>query len=259
MSHLPNLMKTASAELQLSLTKIRSSSNHSLSIGQNLESSVRKFLRTHLHDGVGIAQGQIVDTAGSMSSQLDIILYDAAATPTLFLSEDENHRLIPVEGVIGVVEVKSELSASTLPSIIQNMQSVKALRKSAFHQETAPRVIETGYNLFGEELDHFPVIYSLFAFDSSSFENLVPAFREQNDSLAASQRIDNTCLLDKGVIANETESGQLDAIPGPRTQSAGLPTEHALLTWYIMIQRLYSQAKIEPINMQAYLGEGFYF
>ncbi|WP_205738214.1 DUF6602 domain-containing protein [Glutamicibacter sp. BW77] len=241
------------------MEKTRLAVEHNLSSGQALEEAVRVFLRKHLHKGLGVTQGQVIDTAGNTSKQLDVIVYDAQTTPMLFTSEEQGHQLVPIEGVIGIVEVKSSVSASTLPGIIENMKSVKSLEKSAFHAPSESEIIYNTYNMYGKELRHFPVIYSLFAFESSQFENLVPAFQQLNDVLPASQRIDNTCLLDKGVIANMTLDERLDAIPGPETVSLGLPTEHALVTWYIFIQRLYSQAGTKPINMQAYLGSDFYF
>lgn len=172
MTKFPSLMSLASKELKFSLEKTRLAVEHNLSSGQVLEEAVRVFLRKHLHDGLGVTQGQVIDTSGNTSKQLDIIVYDAQSTPMLFTSEEQGHQLVPVEGVVGVVEVKSSVSASTLPAIIENMKSVKSLKKAAFHAPAAPEVIYSTYNMYGEELHHFPVIYSLFAFESSQFENL---------------------------------------------------------------------------------------
>lgn len=259
MNKFPVMMSLASKELELSLQKVRAGVNHNLSTGQSLEEAVRVFLRKHLPTNVSVAQGQIIDSTGAISKQLDVILYDPQATPILYTSEEEGHRLVPVEGVLGVVEVKTNLTASMIPGIIENMQSVKNMQKTAYHRPLTPPFISETYNMYGQELDSFPVIYSLFAFESSSFENLIPDFRLLNDTLAPSDRIDHACLLDKGVIGNRTPQGQLDAIPSPDTHSTGLNTEHALLTWYLFIQRLYSQAKSKPISMHSYLGDGFYF
>lgn len=259
MSKLPRMMNLASKDLQLSLERARDAIEHNLSTGQALEEAVRVFLRKHLHSGLGITQGQVIDTAGNVTKQLDVIVYDAQSTPMLFTSEDEGHQLVPVEGVVGVVEVKATISASSLPAIIANMQSVKSMTKSAYHQPTRQALITNTYTMFGDELEHFPIVYSLFAFESSEMENLVRAFRKLNDVLPPSQRIDNTCLLDRGLIANLTVEQRLDAVPNMSTKSCALTTEHALVGWYVMIQRLYSQAKSEPINMQSYLGNDFYF
>lgn len=253
------MMRLASEELRLSFRKVRTAIDHNLSSGQSLEEAVRVFLRNHLHAGLNVTQGQVTDTNGNTTRQLDVIVYDAQATPMLFTSEEAGHQLVPIEGVVGVVEVKTEITASTVPGVIANVQSVKSLEKRAYHQPLAPDPIVHEYSMYGRQFDHFPVIYSLVAFESSTLKNLVDAMRQHNDKLPPFQRIDHTCILDKGVIANFTPEGKLDAIPNSRTISAGLVTEHALLTWYIFIQRLYSQASSKPINMQAYLGENFHF
>lgn len=259
MSKLPTMMHIASKELQLSLQKVRTAIEHNLSSGQSLEEAVRVFLRKHLHAGLGVTQGQVTDVSGRTTKQLDVIVYDVQSTPMLFTSEEKGHQLVPIEGVVGVVEVKSSISASSLPDIIANMQSVKSLEKKAFHLRTVPEFITNTFTMYGNTFDHFPVIYSLLAFESSSLENLLPAMWELNDVLLPHQRIDHVCLLDKGVIANQIPDGRFDAIPNPTTTSAALVTEHALLTWYLFIQRMYSQAESKPISMQAYLGKDFHF
>lgn len=259
MNHLPAMMQLASEDLQRSLQQVRAAVDHKLSSGQSLEEAVRVFLRKHLHAGLAVTQGQIVDISGNVTKQLDVIVYDAQATPILFTSAEAGHQLVPVEGVVGVVEVKSTISASTVPGVIANMQSVKSLEKRAYHRPIVPDPITSTYRLYGQELENFPIIYSLLAFESSSWENLIPAMLAYNDTLAPARRVDHTCLLDKGVIANRTPEGQFDAIPNDQTRSMGLPTEHALLMWYIFIQRLYSQATSKPINMHAYLGDSFRF
>ena len=81
---------------------------------------------------MGITSGQVVDSRGGISSQLDIIVYDALRTPMLFESPHDGQHLVPVEGVVAVVEVKSHLRKAQLASILDNCRSVKMLTKSAY-------------------------------------------------------------------------------------------------------------------------------
>ena len=83
----------------------------------------------------------------------------------LFFSSRAETRVIPVECVYAVIEVKAFLDKSELEKSFQNMpQSVKALEKIAFF-EPKSEIIETK-NLFGKEWRHWPVAHFVFAFDS---------------------------------------------------------------------------------------------
>jgi hypothetical protein len=107
------------------LQKTRPALPHSLSKGEAAEEAVREFLQRHLPSSVGITKGQIIDSRGRFSKQLDVIIFDASRTPILFTSEEDGHQLVPVEGVIAVVEVKTTLAVSNVAGIVENMLSVK--------------------------------------------------------------------------------------------------------------------------------------
>ncbi|WP_375154242.1 DUF6602 domain-containing protein [Paenarthrobacter sp. CM16] len=77
-------MGTAAKQLQLSLQQIRDAYGHNLTIGTEAEDVLREFLAAHLPDSIGVANGQIVDSLGSESRQVDVILYDKARTPALY-------------------------------------------------------------------------------------------------------------------------------------------------------------------------------
>lgn len=256
---MPDIMGLASDELLLSLKRIRAAVDHNLSIGESAEESVRRFLRSHLPESIGVAKGQVIDSRGGTSKQLDVILYDMAHTPVLFRSDEENYRLIPVEGVMAVIEVKATVSGADLASIAANMESVKALEKRAYFDPVEGVSIVTTTNLFGQSFDHFPITFSLFAFEASSSDNMVPAFRTANNGRSLSRRIDNACLLNRGVIMNFAEGQSYSGTPYPASTALISETEHRLLLWYLLNSNVWLQARMKPINMVHYLGDDFAF
>jgi len=100
---------------------------HNLEKGLGNEQALRDLLVWFLPRRFGIGKGKIVNSKGEMSRQLDIIIYDALQCPTLFIDENEN-QILPVEGVYGVIEVKTTLTASTLKDAFDNLHTVYSLK-----------------------------------------------------------------------------------------------------------------------------------
>ena len=75
--------------------------------GENREHILREFLAAHLPKKYGVAKGEIVTKDGRHSHSADIVIYDAINCPILY---SEKTAIIPIEGVFGIIEVKSSLS-----------------------------------------------------------------------------------------------------------------------------------------------------
>lgn len=99
---------------------------HNLEKGLGNEEALRGLLRSFLPLRYGVGKGKIANPAGEMSKHLDVIVYDALSCPTLFVDENRN-QILPIEGVFGVIEVKSTLTATTLADAFDNLASVHSL------------------------------------------------------------------------------------------------------------------------------------
>jgi hypothetical protein len=75
--------------------------------GENREEILRRFLEERLPRRFGIAKGEILDPNGVHSRSADLIIYDALNCPVLFTGKTA---VLPIEGVYGIIEVKSRLS-----------------------------------------------------------------------------------------------------------------------------------------------------
>ncbi|WP_162932607.1 DUF6602 domain-containing protein [Solimonas sp. K1W22B-7] len=81
--------------------------------GSVLEILVRKLFRPLLPADIGVGSGQIIDAYGSsMSSQVDIVLYDRSILPPILM--DETTGIFPIESVLYTIEVKTTLNATEL-------------------------------------------------------------------------------------------------------------------------------------------------
>jgi hypothetical protein len=192
-------------QMRSDVDRARKALSHSGLKGAAFEETFRRFLREYLPQSLDISTGQIVDSQGGFSRQLDVIISDTVKTPILFRSEDL--RVIPVECVYTVIEVKAFLDKEELKKVFVNMESVRALQKRAYNAENS--VIKRHVEMYGQNWDIWPTNYYVFAYDSISLEALTLAMYEINSSknYPLSSRVDMVCVLDKGVIMNLLNDG----------------------------------------------------
>lgn len=75
--------------------------------GHEAEQLVKSFLVGHLPRRFGVGAGFIIDPSDTVSSQTDVIVYDAFNCPVYRASEDAG--IFPSTNVAAVVEVKVSL------------------------------------------------------------------------------------------------------------------------------------------------------
>lgn len=216
------------------------------------EQILRDFLGDYLLASLDVSIGEIIDSRGNRSRQADVIISDAARTPVLYGIKDI--RVLPVECVIAVIEVKAKLDQRELAAAFENMRQVKALKKTAYYPQ--PGRIKYQHTLYGKNWDVWPTNYYVFAYESIRLETLVDVLDQRHvaDKLPCDSRIDSMCVLDKGVICNELADGKLSVVPGEGSRLVGVYTEHALLLFYMLASHLLNQAKIRPaFNFNAYI------
>ena len=89
-------------------------------VGKYKESILIKFLRDHLPKTIFVGSGFVVGHDGTVSSQVDIIIYDE--TPLLFRQGD--FVVANAIGVLGIIEVKTSINGiKNLKETILKLQS----------------------------------------------------------------------------------------------------------------------------------------
>jgi hypothetical protein len=99
-------------------------SDHGEIIGKAREFFVSEILRRFLPQALHVGSGQIVDTKGVLSKQIDIVIYRHDIP---MLSSLASTNLYFVEGVIANLEVKSRLDSTEMQAALDNCRSVKDL------------------------------------------------------------------------------------------------------------------------------------
>ncbi len=98
---------------------------HPGEFGMYREKIIRDFLAPFLPARLAISSGFVITAANNISTQCDIIIYDREYTPII---ENGEQRFFPIESVVGVIEVKSNLNKSTLKEALRKLSSIKNLK-----------------------------------------------------------------------------------------------------------------------------------
>jgi hypothetical protein len=227
--------------------------------GRRREDDLREFLRAFLPARLGIGTGEIAASDGSVSPQVDLIVYDHLETP--LLDRSESSIVVPVEGVYGVIEVSSRLDVTKLREDVAKIREVKALEKRAYWKRNDDFVMS--YAPHGSAQDTWPVLGFCFAYEGNELSNLRAALtRLDTDELA--NNLDMLCVLNQGCIANADpdENGQLGPIsgaPSPGTRRLVIANNDGamgggLMFLYLLAGGLLTQGETARINMARYLG-----
>lgn len=157
--------------------------------GENREKILASFLRDHLPRRFGVLKGEVVTRDGMHSHSADIVVYDALQTPVLYA---ESTAVIPVEGVYGIIEVKSRLSKAEFVDGARKVEAFKRLAPrdlsvistrdyTTVHRPSRPFGIVLGYSLADNSLQSLAKNFSDLneeIHDVNYFTNLVAVLGE---------------------------------------------------------------------------------
>lgn len=101
--------------------------DHNSSKGTFREQIIKKFLRPFLPGCYGISGGQAFSSDGSLSKQLDIVIYDQLYSYVAPYMEDFIY--FPCESVYGNIEIKSNLNMQSFIEAVDNIASLKSLKR----------------------------------------------------------------------------------------------------------------------------------
>ncbi|HWP91497.1 MAG TPA: DUF6602 domain-containing protein [Thermodesulfobacteriota bacterium] len=119
-------LEAVGAEFQARISKAKYY-KHPTGVGDALEDIVREYLRQILPERFSVDRGKIFDSEGRLSREFDIIISERFdVVPMMALA---GRRIIPVEAVYGVIEVKSRLDLNNYNSFIQAVEQLDEMRR----------------------------------------------------------------------------------------------------------------------------------
>ena len=183
-------------QLHLKLDEIRETHQHKGNKGSNVEQIIRDFLRVYFPSDNRIGQGEIIDSDGGISNQIDVIMTNEYHPHINDLSQPS---LYFIEGIACAGEIKSILNSKDLETILSNCLRYKKLNLR----------LSKGMTIHSNPSDTKRFIekrpYFLFAFESQvTLDTVFEKITEFNNQHCSEirQQIDAIFLLDRGAIIN---------------------------------------------------------
>ena len=233
---LKDIFCSVSKKMQIDFEEITSKIQHNGEKGTARENILQEYLKSYIPEKYSFSKGTIVDCKDVQSKQIDIIIHDKFLTP--YLVDMNDTKIIPIESVYGVIEVKSTLSKDELRKCVKNIESVRKLQKKTI----------SDYN--------FPTAGMVFAYNSdASLEAIYKNLNELSEDVDIDKRISCVCVLNKGVIIPVDKNGLRNITLFPNENTVyGIfnNTDDALLLFYLILSQILNSITIFPPDMVAY-------
>jgi hypothetical protein len=192
--HLRAAIQGLSARLRASLGA-SSPLADSLTKGEMREEELVDAFRLYVPRRYELIKGVVVNTSGAESDPQDVILFDTSLLPT-FLGSGTN-RIVPVEGVVGVIQVKSRATPGNIRSAVSNVASAKRLLSQQMRSGVPPAGTDrlgtaaTAATFFGG---------ALFLSKQSRDRSLMDAYAQAVMDVEPRERCDALCLADEFTV-----------------------------------------------------------
>jgi hypothetical protein len=228
---LRDFQKQLETKISVEMDFARSLIKHNGERGRMVELVFQKLLEKHLPEGFGTVTGFAVDQNGSLSKQIDLIIYDKSTSPFLM---NDGVSVLPVEAVISAIEVKTKLDKAAFEDTREKARSLMALERSAYVLQEYP--VTTPFN----ERDgrHLPLFIGV-SLDAVDMKKLLSQFKGQEiEPLFVS--MDGRCLLN-GVHPDGSMKWTYE-VDNPGAM------------FILLASMMTSQARMVPIDFTKYLN-----
>lgn len=116
--------------------------------GAAKEHPARQQLERLMPHTIGVGSGLLVDSQNGISKQQDIVVYERLS-PTFSINDTAEATFFPIEGVISVGEVKTQLGKAELKDAFEKCKSVKILRRHAQRVLNISRQATVSFRSYG--------------------------------------------------------------------------------------------------------------
>lgn len=176
------------------------------------ENICKSFLKFIIPAKLDIDDGFIINSFEGISTQCDIVIYDKGNTP--LIRSMEFQKFFPVETVIGVGEVKSDLSRSDLKAALLKLSEIKKLRDWIVNDgiislSGQPTIKFDPVNNLGDQIFTFLLCKKL----DFNHDNLVDELKEIYGPIDQRYWHNIILSLDDGLILYSDFSEEDDGVP----------------------------------------------
>lgn len=227
-TNIKSLLRTKQTLLEAKLDVLFS---HPVTKGDHCEGAWIDFFRSFLPSKFAVDKGFVFDCEGSISEQIDVIIYDALYSPLIF-GTDAGEKFITAESVYAVFDSKPEINKGTIGYTNKKIQSVETLRR------TSRGIISAGKELPARGLP--PIIGGILAIRSIEKNAIESYMREFH-------YIDVGCAIKKHSFLVKRDKDKKFLSWACSTEE-----ETVLAFFYMILDELYKIGTVPAIDIRDY-------
>jgi len=148
------------------------------------------WLRTYIPKRYCVDKAFIIDSEGSISDQIDLVVYDQHYSPFVFNQDSAIY--VPAESIYAVFEIKQDLTKECIEYTGKKIESVRISKR------TSKPIVHAGGVYKARDLT--PIIGGILTLSSVWSPPLGTAFEEAIGNLDSIKRIDIGCCLEYGAF-----------------------------------------------------------
>lgn len=229
------LFEGLQAAMLAELNTSRQNLTHAPTLGGVTEQRWAQLLTTYLPKRYCVSPAFVLDSEGSISDQIDLVIYDRHFSPFLFHQEGATY--IPAESVYAILEVKQELSRENIRYAGAKIASVRRLKR------TSAAITHAGGRF--EPRPPPPILGGLVATSSSWASLFGRALIDALSELEAEQQVDVGCSLTSGTFTAQYPAGKVAVEATDATDG--------LITFFLnLLSRLQSVGTVPAMDIAAY-------
>lgn len=198
---------------------------HPVSQGDLSETEWQKFLDSFLPNRYQTTKGFVFDSAGGVSEQIDLIIYDPFHSPLIYETRN-GERYITAESVYAVFEVKQKADKANVEYASKKIESVRKLKRTSRGMYSSGNVVPAR--------DLTKIIGGLLTTDSIDSLTL-------KNHLCTAPNIDIVCAAAKGTFL-KTEDGVV----------CSSEDEAVFSFFYILLDELFKLGTVGAIDIRDY-------
>lgn len=230
---LKNVLSGLHDDIQQRLETIRKTIAHPGTKGDASEGVWNELFNKYLPERYQADKAHVVDSEGTFSQQIDVVIYDRQYSPFIFRYEGQI--VIPAESVYAVFEAKQSANLTHVKYAQEKVRSVRAL-----HRTSLP-IPHAGGTYPAKPL--IPIYGGLLTFES----DWSPALGDSlNDALKLDQdagKLEFGCVAGHGYFHADSDPGEYVFHQGGKPATAFL---------FKLISQLQFSGTVPMIDIQAY-------
>lgn len=234
--NLKTLFAGLQGSLQAGLGAARTVTGHPVAKGDASEENWLRVLQNHLPYRYQADKAFVIDSEGTQSEQIDIVIYDRQYTPVLY--NQDGLRIVPAESVYGVIEAKQHIDKGMVEYAGGKAASIRRLVR------TSTDIVHAGGQHQARQLT--PIIAGIVALDCAWNPPFGDAFTRVISDLQPLHRVDIGCAV---------RGGAFDVIYGDDGKPAvevGTPETSLAFFFIHLLHRLQRVGTVPAIDYSSY-------